>query len=331
MNTRRSGRDEIDSQEHRNAESAIVVAGTFRTAESGFVDSPEPTPCPTPMKGCHSSGAVFGGTILSVVALVAITLYNSLSNTITELRAEVSRLNDARAEMVKKEEFNTRTQNLWDRMQQLQEMRVTVSGLKEQVSAIGDKTAQIKSVQDQLTAIEQRLKTGEDDHKTLARAELTIGALEQKTVARDAQLKSMDDERKDLVKQLQELRERLAKVEGATETKPMPKTPASQVGALAQLANSLCMAAIVAEFARIQPLPTFEDLNSGEFNCESRSELRSAISLRPQPLLLSQLACAGYDCLHGPSLKAFLTFVTIAWRSAPVVWVRNHDSARARA
>jgi hypothetical protein len=28
-----------------------------------------------------------------------------------------------------------------------------------------------------------------------------------------------------MVKQLQELRERLAKVEGVTETKPMPKTP----------------------------------------------------------------------------------------------------------
>ena len=40
------------------------------------------------------------------------------------------------------------------------------------------------------------------------------------------QLKSAEEDRKDMVKQLQELRERLAKVEGVTEVKPMAKSTA---------------------------------------------------------------------------------------------------------
>jgi hypothetical protein len=116
---------------------------------------------------------VFGGTILSIVALVGITIYNNLSTSISELRSELSRVNEARAELVKKEEFNARTQNVWDRVQSLQDLKVMVT-------------------------------------------------------AREAQLKVADDERRDLAKQLQDLRERLAKVEGATEVKPMAKGPAGK-------------------------------------------------------------------------------------------------------
>ena len=71
--------------------------------------------------------------------------------------------------------------------------------------------------------LEQRLKSAEEDHKALTRAELTIAGLEQKSAARESQFKAAEDERKEMAKQLAELRERLAKVEGATEAKPMPK------------------------------------------------------------------------------------------------------------
>jgi chromosome segregation ATPase len=167
---------------------------------------------------------VFGGTILSIAALIGITIYNNQASAITELRAEVSRLNEARAEMVKKEEFNTSKQAMWDRVQSLQELRVTVTALKEQVSAHNEKAADAKSITDKLSAIDQRLKAAEDDHKALGRAELAISGLEQKVAAREAQVKALEDDRKDLARQLLELRERLAKVEGVTEVKPMPKT-----------------------------------------------------------------------------------------------------------
>ena len=168
---------------------------------------------------------VFGGTILSIVALVGITIYNNLSSSISELRSELNRVNEARAELVKKDEFNARTQNVWERVQSLQELKVTVTALKEQVAGLCDRKPEFQAVQDKLTLIEQRLRTAEDDHKALAKAEMAVAALEQKAAVREAQLKTGEDERKELARQLQDLRERLAKVEGATEVKPMAKGP----------------------------------------------------------------------------------------------------------
>ena len=63
---------------------------------------------------------------------------------------------------------------------------------------------------------------------TIFKAELAISTLEQKAAAREAQLKAAEDDRRELTKQVQELRERLAKVEGVTEVKPMPKSVAGK-------------------------------------------------------------------------------------------------------
>lgn len=223
MTTRRSDRDEIGAIDSREPEAIVLAAGTLTAGESR-----------TSSHNAHSEERlslfwrVFGGTILSIGALVAVTLYNNLTSNLNELRSEVNRVNEARAELVKKEEFNSRTQNLWDRVQNLQEMRVTVTSLKEQVSGYAEKKGEVKSVRDQLTVVEQRLKSAEDDHKAMAKAELAISTLEQKASAREAQLKAAEDDRRELAKQVQELRERLAKVEGATEVKPMPKSTAGK-------------------------------------------------------------------------------------------------------
>ena len=227
VNTRRPGRDELDSLDTREPETLALAAGTLRGADARTGETLRPhgghPPAPHPEERISVFWRVFGGTLLSIGALIGITIYNNLQSNINELRAELSRSNEARAELVKKEEFNARTQNVWDRLQALQELKATVSALKEQVTGYGEKQADVKSVRDQLAAVEARLKTAEDDHKALARAELTLSTLEQKTTSRDVQLKAAEDERKEMAKQLAELRERLAKVEGATEVKPMPK------------------------------------------------------------------------------------------------------------
>jgi DNA repair exonuclease SbcCD ATPase subunit len=223
VNTRRPGRDELDRVAHlesREPEAVIVAASAVRPID---MRSPEPAKSAHPDDRVSMFWRVFGGTILSIFALVAVTLYNNLQSNVTELRAELSRVNEARAELVKKEEFNSRMQSMWDRMQALQELKVTVTGIKEQVAGFNEKQGDVKGLLDKLAAVEAKLKAAEDDHKTLAKAELMVTALEQKTAARDAQLKAAEDERKEMVKQLAELRERLAKVEGATEVKPMPK------------------------------------------------------------------------------------------------------------
>src|SRR5262245_5968578 len=51
---------------------------------------------------------VFGGTILSILALVTITLYNNINSRISELRTELNKEREARAELVKKDEFQSR-------------------------------------------------------------------------------------------------------------------------------------------------------------------------------------------------------------------------------
>lgn len=223
MNTRRPGRDELNTQDTRESESVVWAAATLRATDPRTAEPVKAHPG-HPDDRLSMFWRVFGGTILSILALIAVTVYNNLQSNVTELRVELSRSNEARAELVKKEEFNARTQAMWDRVQALQELKATVTGLKEQVAICGEKQGDVKALRDQLAATEQRLKAADEDHKALAKAELTITALEQKTAARDAQLKAAEDERKEMARQLAELRERLAKVEGVTEVKPMPKS-----------------------------------------------------------------------------------------------------------
>src|SRR5438132_9997852 len=50
---------------------------------------------------------VFGGTLLSIVALVCVTVYQQFTSTINELRNDVNHLNESRADLLKKDEFNS--------------------------------------------------------------------------------------------------------------------------------------------------------------------------------------------------------------------------------
>jgi chromosome segregation ATPase len=106
---------------------------------------------------------VFGGTILSIAALVVITLFNNVTSTITDLRSELVRANDARAtaitelrtdlaksaearaDLIRKDEFNSRMASSWDRLQNLQQqnnaqntlitsLKTEIDGLKERLT-----------------------------------------------------------------------------------------------------------------------------------------------------------------------------------------------------
>jgi len=95
---------------------------------------------------------VFGGTILSIVALVSITLFNNMSTSISELRAEVSREREARAELVKKDEFNARVSAQYERMRGIDTVKVELEGLKEKVHTNATTVEAVK--RDTGTAIE---------------------------------------------------------------------------------------------------------------------------------------------------------------------------------
>jgi hypothetical protein len=95
---------------------------------------------------------IFGGTLLSIAALVCITLYQQISSSIAELRNDINRLNESHTALVKNDDFNTRLASLWSGIKELQAAGAKISGLSE-------KTA----------ALEQQVKAAEEERKELMR------------------------------------------------------------------------------------------------------------------------------------------------------------------
>lgn len=153
---------------------------------------------------------IFGATLLSIAALVVLTLCQHFNSSLNELRSdlghvnedlrkELGRVNEAHAELLKKEEFSFRMKSVWDGMKELREGLTNIAALKER-AAITD----------------QRLKTDEDEQKALAHE-----------IQRLRELRAGQDGRTEMVGELQRLRERLAGVEGRQALTPVEKPAAN--------------------------------------------------------------------------------------------------------
>jgi hypothetical protein len=151
---------------------------------------------------------VFGGTLLSITALVCITVYQQLTNNLSglrndfshlsdDLRKDLGRLNEAQSGLLKKDEFNLRMRSVWD---SLKEVRVDAGG----VTALRERAA----------LLEQQMKRGEEERKELLGEVLRLRAAE-----------AGNDERRELHRELQRLRERLAAVEGCPAMLPAGPEP----------------------------------------------------------------------------------------------------------
>jgi len=109
---------------------------------------------------------VFGGTILSIVALAAITLYNNLSSGIADLRNELSREREARAGLVKKDDNDTRSKTIFDRIRTVEGYKVELEAIKERTGANAaaiegtkkDNAAALESVKKDATAALESVK-----------------------------------------------------------------------------------------------------------------------------------------------------------------------------
>jgi hypothetical protein len=148
----------------RGPAAPLLAAEALRRAAEGSRPAAEP-----PAKGEERMSLfwrVFGGTLLSIAALVVITVYQQFNGTINELRADILRLDEARGDLVKKDELNTRMAPVWNG---LNDAKAGGSGL---------------------------------------------AAVREKQALQDQQIKQLDDERKDLLREVQLLRERVAKLEG---------------------------------------------------------------------------------------------------------------------
>ena len=176
---------------------------------------------------------VFGGTILSMVALGAITLYNSISTSIAELRNELNREREARAELVKKDEFNARTSSQYDRIHSFEGLKADFEGLKERANAsnasleglkkdVGTTAdvakkdgASLEILKDKLANAVMDLKSTRDDLMKIQQEQERNRAadLERKT-NHDTQYKQVEETLKELQRGLQDCREKLARIEG---------------------------------------------------------------------------------------------------------------------
>jgi predicted nucleic acid-binding Zn-ribbon protein len=181
---------------------------------------------------------VFGGTILSMITLGAITLYNSISSNIAELRAELNREREARTELVRKDEFNSRTTTQYERIRSLDGLKADFEGLKERVSgnaaaldalkkevAAGSDAAKKDAAA--LEVLKEKFAAAAADAKAL-RDEVVRVQKEQdrnqasdleRKASGDAQQKQIGETLKEVQKGLQDCREKLARLEAAREPK----------------------------------------------------------------------------------------------------------------
>jgi chromosome segregation ATPase len=183
---------------------------------------------------------VFGGTLLSIAALVAITMYNGMHSSITELRAEIIKLNEAKVDAAKKEDLATlRTQ-----VTLLGGYRAEIDSLKERASKYRNEIEEAKkdtqarlelskkerddaleTVRKDLASVEilkskvntttTDLKLATDElQKVRQEVEKNHAADLERRDQRTAQMKAIDDTIKDIQKNLLESREKIARLEG---------------------------------------------------------------------------------------------------------------------
>jgi len=208
---------------------------------------------------------VFGGTILSIVALVLITLYNNLQSSINELRAELSHEREARAALVKKDDVDARLKTQFERIRAVEGYKADLETMKERsatnaqsadavrkelsasldavkketaglevikervalLEALKKEVAGLDAVKEKLTAIAADLKSARDEvQKAQQEVEKNKAADLERKAFRDSQAKQLDETIKELQKNVQACREKIARLEGSQPGVEKPKPPA---------------------------------------------------------------------------------------------------------
>jgi hypothetical protein len=151
---------------------------------------------------------IFGGTLLGIAAMVAVTVYQGFSNSLndvrndlghlnSDLRKDLGRLSETQGDLVKKEELTGRVKPVWDAIGELRADRNALTTLKERSSVLTE-----------------LFKAGEEERRQLA-----------KELQQLREHQAAAEERKELVRELQQLREKLAQLEGR-QAAPATPTPA---------------------------------------------------------------------------------------------------------
>jgi len=208
---------------------------------------------------------VFGGTILSIVALVSITLFNSIQSSISELRADAARARealatvvkredldrerDSRAAMAKKEDVDARVKTIYERIRSIEGYKGDIEAVKERASAatlavdalkkdvgasvdaLKRDTATLEVLRERFAVLNGEVKLATDAAQRV-QAEIEknkAGDLERKS-ARDSQARSFEESLRELQRAVQDCREKLARLEGAAPPVRTPRPPEPKTG-----------------------------------------------------------------------------------------------------
>lgn len=250
---------EYDESTEQNGNGTLVAAETLRSAAVAPVA--QKLAPPKEEEKMSLFWRVFGGTILSIVALVVITLYNNLTSTIAELRNDLNREREARTGLAKKDDVDSRSKSQYDRIRAVEGYKVDIEAIKERVGAsmvavdtvrkdlsssmdgIKKDTACLEVLKERVTALEGvkkdiasidavkekvgnlalDLKSTRDEIQKLQQDldKNRAADLERKS-SRDGEAKRLDETLKDLQKAVQDCREKLARLEGS---QPIPPAP----------------------------------------------------------------------------------------------------------
>jgi hypothetical protein len=142
-----TNRDDKQDALVRLPAAALVAAEALR-APPGF--GPDAPAAPKSDDRVPIFWRIFGGTILSIAALVCITVYQQFTNGINELRKELNTQNEARLDLVKKEELSTRLAPLWTSVKDAQAAQAEINALKERC-----------------VMLQEQVKAGENERKLL--------------------------------------------------------------------------------------------------------------------------------------------------------------------
>lgn len=201
---------------------------------------------------------VFGGTILSIAALVAITLFNNTTTAINDLRNDIAREREARGGLVKKEEVDARIKTQYDRIRAVEGYKADIEAIKERVAGnaatveatkkdlgasidllkkdsagldllkervaavegLKKDVAGIDPLKEKLAGLTTDLKAARDEvRKVREEVEKNRAYDLERKAFRDAQAKQLDETLKELHQGLQTCREKIARLEGAQPTR----------------------------------------------------------------------------------------------------------------
>jgi DNA repair exonuclease SbcCD ATPase subunit len=212
------GKDQPDFEEKQTGglrgNSGLVVAETLRSVSACKEESP--APAAKSEEKLSVFWRVFGGTLLSIGALVIMTAYTGLSGAIADLRKEVNQEVEKRTEYAHKDELNSRITTQWTAIKEVQTAAGAVGTVNDRVKVLDQQMERVgKNADEDRRELRQKLddqrRAFDDERKELQRK-------------LDEQRRSFEDERREVQTRLQALSERLAAVEARQGAKIGPPT-----------------------------------------------------------------------------------------------------------